>query len=334
VRVASGNFALADDAALLTVTGPVTAANIGIGSPTALSIAGTIASAGLLSLTVGGGGIFESGSILAATLQGASAGAADLGGANAIARIASFGAGGAFTLADATALTLTGTLAAPLIDVTMPGAPFTLADGAAIVTGGTPQPADAVFLNSIGGGGALLAAQVPSSGRPALSGGQPVGAYFSVGGFSQFGSSRIGAFAPGGASILRIDASGGGGIGFADLQGPGTWLIVGVDAGEVTGNVFVRSLTLQYQSGAAGADLSGTVNLVGGSAAAGLATILPTPSAQFRLNDCPIHSVNCVVLPTETLPSASPLQNFTIGTLLDPDSDDDLLLPIVSSEDY
>jgi hypothetical protein len=44
--------------------------------------------------------------------------------------------------------------------------------------------------------------------------------------------------------------------------------------------------------------------------------------------------VNCVLLPLETIPAASPLENFSIGALLDSGDDDSLLLPIVSNQDY
>ena len=90
---------LADAAApTLTVNGPVTAANIAIGTPTTLVIAGAITTPGQLSLAAGARGIVErgGGAIAAATLTGGSAGAADLGGANAIGQIAGFTAGTAF----------------------------------------------------------------------------------------------------------------------------------------------------------------------------------------------------------------------------------------------
>jgi hypothetical protein len=44
--------------------------------------------------------------------------------------------------------------------------------------------------------------------------------------------------------------------------------------------------------------------------------------------------VNCVLLPTQGLPTANPLNDITIGSLFNPDDQDDLLLPIVSDQDY
>jgi hypothetical protein len=71
-----------------------------------------------------------------------------------------------------------------------------------------------------------------------------------------------------------------------------------------------------------------------GPAAAGAAGIQPSPNANFRINSCPIGSVNCVLLPTQGVPTANPLNDINIGTLFNPNDDDDLLLPIVSDQDY
>ena len=354
VSVGNGDLVLADDAAArLTVNGPVTAANVTL-DPTALVVSGAITAAGQLSLTAGTGGIAVAGSlaagtltlaslgsisepggsITAATLQGSSAGATDLGGRNAIGQITNFTAGTAFMLADTTALTLTGTLTAPLIALQMPTSAFTLANGAAIVTGGTPEPADFVLLDASAGGGLVIASELPTAAKPALSGGQKVGAYLTVGSFIQLGTSTVGAITAGGANILSITAPGTGNITFANLQGLNTWLLVDVNQGKVSGNIFVKALTLQYPAGYAGATLAGAINDITGPAAAGQATILPLPSNNFSLNHCPIHSINCVLLPEESIPAASPLENFSIGTLLDNNDDENLLLPIVSNQDY
>jgi hypothetical protein len=56
--------------------------------------------------------------------------------------------------------------------------------------------------------------------------------------------------------------------------------------------------------------------------------------ANYRFNSCPIHSVHCVILAVEGLPPGSPLEDFSIGVLADRDSDEDLLLPIISDRDY
>ena len=58
------------------------------------------------------------------------------------------------------------------------------------------------------------------------------------------------------------------------------------------------------------------------------------PDSNFRFNSCPIHSVNCVLLPTLGIPMANPLNDINIGSLYNPNDQDDLLLPIVSDQDY
>lgn len=334
--------------------GPLNAANVTLDPPTSLTVTGQITAADQLLLVAGsggmalagalnastltlvsGGGISEpGGSIAAGTLAGSSAGATTLGGTNAIGLITDFTAGTAFTLADGSDLTLSGVLTAPLVELDMPGNAFTLGSGAAIDVGGVPQPANFVSLDASLGGAQLLVSEVPTAAKPAQSGGLPVGAYLTVGTFTQLGISHINAITAGGSSLLRIDTSGTGNITFANLQGLDTWLLIDVVDGKITGNIYVKSLTLAYPAGYSGATLAGTVNQIGGQAAAGEATILPLPNSQFKLNNCPIHSVNCVLLPVETIPSASPLENFSIGALLDNNDDENLLLPIVSDEDY
>ena len=351
---AGGDFVLADDAVpLLTVTGPVTANNVVL-DPTALAIAGAITAAGQISVTAGAGGIAiagrlgagtltltslgditePGGSISAAVLQGSSVGATKLDGNNAIGQIASFTAGTAFTLADATSLTLADTLSAPLIDVAMPTGALSLADGATILTGGTPEPGDFALLDATIGGATVIAAEVPTATVPAKSAGLPVGAYLTVGAFAQLGTSRVNAITAGGASILDVTAGGTGNITFTNLLGLNTWLLIGINQGAVAGNIYVKALTLQYPPGYAGATLSGSINAVAGPGAAGVATILPLPNSKFSLNHCPIHSVNCVLLPTEAIPTTNPLENFSIGAQSDPNEDENLLLPIVSDQDY
>ena len=56
--------------------------------------------------------------------------------------------------------------------------------------------------------------------------------------------------------------------------------------------------------------------------------------ASSLINSCPIHSVNCVLLPTQGLPTANPLNDINFGSMFNPDDQDDLLLPIVSDQDY
>jgi hypothetical protein len=73
---------------------------------------------------------------------------------------------------------------------------------------------------------------------------------------------------------------------------------------------------------------------LGGNAAAGTSHIEPDGNSAFRINGCPIASVNCILLTFQGLPAANPLNNFAIGSIFDPTDQDDLLLPLVSDEVY
>ena len=141
----------------------------------------------------------------------------------------------------------------------------------------------------------------------------------------------------GAPSTMRIDASTG--ITFAPspagLVAPHTWLILGLSNGaKATGGVDVLALDTVFTGFGSGAQLSGAVGGLGGNAAAGAARIAPGSNSTFRINGCPISSVNCVLLTTQGIPTASPLNSFVIGSLFDPTDQDDLLLPLVSDAVY
>ncbi len=105
-------------------------------------------------------------------------------------------------------------------------------------------------------------------------------------------------------------------------------------ADTITGNVFVRSLDVLFSGVGGSANLFGTISGINGVQAAGAGGIEPGRNAAFRFNNCAISSVNCVLLPALTLPTADPLNDFSLGTAGNPNDDDDLLLPVVSDEDY
>ena len=96
----------------------------------------------------------------------------------------------------------------------------------------------------------------------------------------------------------------------------------------------MKNLDVNQTGQAGAADLTGSVTGLTGAAAAGVAGIQPSPNSNFRFNSCPIPSVNCVLLSTLAVPTANPLNDINIGTLFNPNEEDDLLLPIVSDQDY
>ena len=71
-----------------------------------------------------------------------------------------------------------------------------------------------------------------------------------------------------------------------------------------------------------------------GAAAAGVSFIVPQPNPNFRIDGCPIHSVNCNLLATQGVPASSPLNDITLGAPLNTENPEDLVLPVVSDERY
>jgi len=82
------------------------------------------------------------------------------------------------------------------------------------------------------------------------------------------------------------------------------------------------------------ADLFGTIGGLDGQAAANKANILALPNTNYRFNACPITSVNCVLLPVQTVPPLSPLRDVPIIRDRPSQDDADVQLPNVSDEDY
>jgi filamentous hemagglutinin family protein len=356
-----GSLALADPGPL-AVQGPLAAANatIGVGAlaaPETIGIAGkiSIAAGGTLALAAGAGGIHlgdgaaidppallalgSAGGITEAAGAGITAevlsslgpvgGAVSLAGtANAIGMVKDVTAQTTLALADNVALALAGTIAAPLIAIDTQNHPLTLANGATLLTGGIAQPAN------LPSGPAAL----PFLPSAATTGG---GAYLTAGSFAQQGRSAVAPLAGGTApTVLSIATPGGGGMRFDPAQGlvgPTTWLVLNLGTttpGQASGNVFVKSLALEYAPPLGTAGLFGSVNELTGLSAAGAGVIVPTPNPAFRFNNCPIHSINCVLLPTQQIPTANPLQNFSLDTMLNRNDEDELLLPIVTDQDY
>ncbi|HEY1588690.1 MAG TPA: hypothetical protein VGG00_03070, partial [Rhodanobacter sp.] len=165
-----------------------------------------------------------------------------------------------------------------------------------------------------------------------------VGAFLNVGSFTQIGNSMvIGYNSAGDPSILLIDVTGGGNITFSStggLTGTSTWMVLDIGTGTASGNIFVQNLDINRAGATGSTTLSGTINGVSGLAAAAAAGIQPGPNSSFRFNSCPIQSVNCILLPELKPPVANPLNDFSIGSFYNPNDQDDLLLPIVSDQDY
>ena len=331
--------------ATLTDAGSITVAPSGalIGNTVAVTATNDFINNGLVqganaNLVSTSGSISAPGTLITDLLIGSTTGDATFSGStNQVARVANFTATN-FTLVDSipvtvtgpltasnsiklsgSAVTLDGSVQAPTIVVHAGDNPIALTGKAIITTGGIVRPLN--VLNFPG--------DSPST--------EVNGAYFSTSaGFSQQGSTTIQGIGAG-RSVMRINASNGASITFdlfAGLQGKNTWTILSLDTGTAIGQIKAKDLDV-IRSGASGStNLTGTVANLSGPAAAGAAGIQPSPNPDFRFNGCTIHAVSCILAPAEAVPVASPLNDIFFGSVLNPNEEDDLLLPIVSDLDY
>ncbi len=320
--VNGGTFATISDAGGMTVSpgGALIANTVSVTTKNDIVIDGLVRDTNSVNLVTTNGAILEQGTIVADVLNGNAFGNATLigNGSNRIAQLGSFTSGQTLALHDSTDLIIRGPVTAPSIFIDAGANAISLADGAVITTSGTsrPQGIVTVFPPDTDSRGIFLT---------------------TAKGFTQQGNSTVVGLG-GGPSVLRINALGGANIAFdsaGGLSGPDTWLILSLESGRATGQVNVKNLDVIRANATGGSsDLFGSLNALSGSAAAGAAGIQPNPNSNFRFNSCAIHSVNCVLLPTQGLPTASPLNDIYFGSVFNPNDEDDLLLPIVSDRDY
>jgi hypothetical protein len=318
--VNAGTSAAISVAGSLNIGGALIANTIALNTTNGISSPGAIAAANSVNL-VTNGSISETGALITDVLTGSAIGNVTLTGnaaSNQVTELGRFTSSGTFTLTDNIGLLITGPLSAPKIVITDANSPVTLANGATIITSGTARPP-----------GAIANTDLPTVATSGF------GAFLAVGSFTQVGDSTI----EGSPSILRIDVTGPGNITLSQntdtgLTGTGTWLILGLQTGQATGSTFVQNLDVIQTGGSGSTQLTGTVGGFSGPAAAGAAGIQPGPGSNFRFNSCPIASVNCVLVSALAIPTANPLNDINVGSLYNPNDQDDLLLPIVSDQDY
>jgi hypothetical protein len=269
------------DAGALTVSGMVDSANTAL-TAAAIAIPGSVTGSSALALEATAGAIDATGLLVSGDLSGGATGAASLTGANRIARLGPFAAS-SLVLNDTIDLLLASELTAAHIAIDAPGRQITLADGETILTGGTARPA-----------GPLDPGLEPS-------GGVAPGAFFSSASFRQIGSGTI-AGQGGGPATLQIAVTGS-----ADfdpplgLSGARTWLILDLNRGTATGNVFVDALDVTYTA-PGGTTLTGTIAGIAGGPAAAAGHIQPAINANYLFNGCIIAGPVCVPPPPPTPP--------------------------------
>ncbi len=309
----SGTFLLADSAPL-AVAGPVSAPFLGISDPASISFTGST-NVGTLSVTAGGSITEPGGIVVASLLEGSAAGLAQFGpdapaGSASITTLGPFSvAAGSFTLTDSLPLVITGPLDANYFAITAPGS--IVLSNVTITTLGLPV--------------AEQSATAPT--RP--------GSFFSVttpgGRFLELGRTTIDP--GGGTNTVRIQLNPAGGlISFADLVAPNTTLILDTGAGTAVGTIDLGALIVIGNLGSS--TLDGTVANLSGLVASSKATISPFQSPRYRLNSCPLMSVNCIFIAPEQVPQGNPLSNIAIVSAPPTRREIDLLLPNVAAQDY
>jgi adhesin HecA-like repeat protein len=320
--------------ALNALHGPITesgAGSIVAGGSVDMSAFGDITLDGLVKGVLGvslnsGGAITQTGSLMTDLLIGSAAGTVDLAGAttttNSVATLGSFTATGTFVLDDGVSLLIDGVVTAASIMINDNADTISLGNGG-FVTGGAVRPSGTLQVNKL-----PTFATTP-------------GAYLFGGSVLQTGNSFsvtniINPVTPESILSITLPKTGGGTLQFSGdgLDAPNTWLIVSVGNGSAGGPFIIKALDFAYSPPPGRANFTGLINGLTGAAAAGVANIQPQPNANFRVDGCPIHSVNCALLPTQGVPTTNPVNDINIGAPLNTQNPEDLVLPVVSDERY
>ncbi len=312
-------------------TGPLHIGNGTFSATGSISLSGTTQATDQLALLAGGEILHTAGVLDAGTLAGAAAGLASFAAGTDIGTLGSFLIrNGVFNLDNAGPLTLVGPLSANSVSMTVQG---TLAlqgspGGGLFITGSdapinvfTPRPGDSVISVTPGANGAAPA--VVQTGLFYVNAGPDAADY------------------PGGngPATLFLSATPAGTINFAPapplsvgLFGPAVDLEADVGStGTIAGNVdLLRVVVLN----ATFVNLTGFLDEIGGEPAAQKGIVTPKPDPNLRFNACPISSVNCTILPIESLPAANPLQNFDIQQRKKRKLNHNIQLPGIATRDF
>jgi filamentous hemagglutinin family protein len=300
-----------------------------------INLSGVMSIANDLDLIAGGNIIHPAGLLTAGTLDGAVGGTVttalgnvfgtgSLADFNFSSLTTDFGTIGNFIMQDSTfalnnngSLAIVGSLVANVITISTNGG-LTL-DGTSDGSGGglyidgntisavpyfSPQPGDSVISVSNGGIVQTGVFNINTANGP------PTNLFLYVtGGPVTFAASPGQLFAP----MINVEISAADGI--------------------ITGNVdfdrlvILNALTKSVQ-------LTGTLDGLAGQAAASKGFVDPFPEPDFRFNACPIGSVNCTILPIETLPPGNPLQNFDLTQRKRKKLNKGIHLPGVATRDF
>jgi filamentous hemagglutinin family protein len=310
-------------------TGSMTGGNLTVAAAGDIQLAGYTSIANNLDLMAGGNIGQTSGTLYAGTLSGsvgtiagAVAGGGTLanfgftGGTTDIGTIGNFiMADSLFELNNAGPLTLLGSLVANIVSITTNGA---------LLLQGTPNGA---------GGGLYIESAVVT---PPYFVPKATDSVIRVnnGSLSQTNTFNINTGNGPGANLFLYVAAGS--VNFSQsglLYAPAVNLEVEDTNGTVNGNVNLARVVI-LTAATNSVDLTGTLAGLTGQAAASKGIVDPFPKPDFRFNACPIGSVNCTILPIETLPPGNPLQNFDISQRKRKKLDKSIQLPGVATRDF
>jgi len=131
---------------------------------------------------------------------------------------------------------------------------------------------------------------------------------------------------------LRLPATGGR-MTFRLVDGPGTDLTLDLGSGGFgSGRIDLRNLTVLGTNGST--DLEGTVGGLTGQAAAGRAGLGPRLTPEYRINSCPLSSVNCVQFVVRLATPADPIRDIGLVGAREEREDPDIFVPNVAERDF
>jgi hypothetical protein len=289
---------------------------------------------GDLNLAAAGSVIHNYGALGAGTLTGAAGALAQFTGLTEIGTLGSFIMRDSnFDLTNTGSLVITGPLVADAIDITVNGS--LLLDGTpdgGIYIAGPIEPK--ISQNPVIGTDSIIT--VNGAGSSITQTGQ-----FNINNGGTYGTGLNNTNYP--SATLFMSLTSGGLITFAPapplanngLQAPSVELFLyDGNGGLATGNVNLKALTVLNGSPTVTVNLSGFIDNVGGQAGAAKGFVNPFSQPGYRLNACPIGSVNCTILPIESLPPGDPLQNFDLTQRKRKKLNHNVHLPGVATRDF